>query len=143
MLVEAARQAVQLDPDNVLALKARSSIYHYLGRFGESEQLAGPPAWHFHFVAIDLYLKADYDEMRRVAERAAVDDFGFSQFLLAIANGALSERRATQEALARLATFKTLAPDPAAYMRRHGATKEIVEPLLAGLARSRAVAYGS
>jgi len=38
--LEAASRAVSLEPDNTLALKALSSIDHYLGRFEESERLA-------------------------------------------------------------------------------------------------------
>ncbi|WP_156953383.1 tetratricopeptide repeat protein [Afifella pfennigii] len=37
---EAAARAIELEPDNVLALKALSSIRHYMGRYEEAEALA-------------------------------------------------------------------------------------------------------
>lgn len=38
--LEIATRAISLEPDNTLALKAASSIYHYMGRYDESEDLA-------------------------------------------------------------------------------------------------------
>ena len=53
------------------------------------ERSVSPPGWPFHFIAVDLYLKGDYEHMLNVAEQAALSDTGFSQVLTAIANAEL------------------------------------------------------
>jgi TolB-like protein/Tfp pilus assembly protein PilF len=180
--LQAASEAVRLAPNSILALKVLGAVYHYLGRYDESERITrralkinpydpgtlaqlgwrlavrgrfeegvpmlkraivrtvNPPGWYFHLIAIDLCLKGKYAQMREVAERAAPDNSGFSQFLIAIANGELGNRAATRDALKKLSQFKPLASDPAAYMRRHGAIDEIVDTLMAGFQKARKVA---
>ncbi|MEJ8574555.1 hypothetical protein [Microbaculum marinum] len=179
---QAAAQAVALEPDNTLALKALSSITHYMGRFEEAERLArravelnpndpdalaqlgwrlavrgrfeegipvlrhaiertaNPPGWYFHLVAIDLYLNGSADEMLRVAERSAVNGSGISQALIAIAAGETGDADTARQALDAMAASGPLARDPAAYLRRHGATQEIVAALMAGLDKARRIA---
>jgi tetratricopeptide (TPR) repeat protein len=170
---------VTLAPDNTLALKALSSINHYMGRYDEGERLArqavelnphdpdtlaqlgwrlavrgkfdegipilkhaiertvNPPGWYFHLVAIDFYLKGDYEQMLQVAERSAVDGSGFSQALIAIAAGALGNHDTAQQALEKMAKFEAFANDPTAFFHRHGATDEITNVLVAGLQEVR------
>jgi Flp pilus assembly protein TadD len=182
---QVASRAVTLDPDNTLALKALSSINHYMGRYDDGERIArqavklnphdpdtlaqlgwrlavrgkfeegirvlkqaiertvNPPGWYFHLVAIDLYLKGDYQQMLQVAERSAPDGRGVSQALLAIAAGTLGDHDAAREALGKMAEYESLARDPAAYFRRQGATDEIVDALVVGLQQARRIAAGS
>jgi len=181
----AATRAVELEPDNILALKALSSINHYMGRYDEAERLArravelnphdpdtlaqlgwrlavrgnfeegipileraigrtvNPPGWYFHLVAIDLYLKGKYAEMLEVARRSAADGSGVSQALIAIADAELGIAEATREALAKMKDFKPLGRDPAGYFRRHGATDEIVNALMAGLRKAEKISSRS
>lgn len=179
-----ASRAITLDPDNTLALKALSSINHYMGRFDEAERLArraqelnpydpdtlvqlgwrlairgkfdegipilkqaiersvNPPGWYFHLITIDLYLKGEYKQMLEVAERSSVDGSPFSQAAIAIAAGALSDREATQVALGKLPKSGPLAHGVDEFLRRHGATDEIIGTISAGLERARGVASG-
>ena len=180
--LQAASEAVRLAPHSILALKVLASVYHYLGRYADSERTVrqaieinpydpetlaqlgwrlavrgkfdegipllkraiartlNPPGWYFHLVAIDLYLKGQYGQMRDLAERSDVDNSGFSQLLIAVANGELGNRDATRRALAKLAESGPLALDPAGYMRRHGATDDIVNALMAGLQKAQRLA---
>jgi TolB-like protein/tetratricopeptide (TPR) repeat protein len=182
--LDAANQAVRLAPKSILSLKVLGSVYHYLGRYDESERITrqalainpydpetlaqlgwrlaargkfaegmpmlkhaiartvNPPGWYFHLIAIDLYLNGKYRQMLDIAQRADPDNSGFTQFLIAIANGALGNRDAARDALKKFSEYKPLASDPAAYMRRHGAIDEIVDPLLAGLKKAEHVASG-
>jgi len=168
-----------------LALKALSSIYHYMGRYDESERLArkaedlnpndpdtlaqlgwrlavrgkfeegipilkraiertaNPPGWYFHLITIDLYLKGNYGQMLQVAQRSTTGGLGVSQLLVAIAAGALGKRELAQQALDKMSTYAQLSHDPTAYLRRHGATDDIVNALMNGLQKARQVARGS
>ncbi|MBA5776012.1 tetratricopeptide repeat protein [Stappia sp. F7233] len=178
---QAASRAVELDPGSIVALKALSSITHYMGRYEEGERLArkavelnpydpdtlaqlgwrlavrgnfdegipilkraiersaNPPSWYFHLIAVDLYLKGDYDDMLEATGHLTIEGTGLSQAFVAIANGALGNRDATKAALEKMNAFKPLARDPGSYFRRHGATDEIVEALVAGLEKARKV----
>jgi tetratricopeptide (TPR) repeat protein len=180
--LQAASEAVRLAPNSILALKVLGAVYHYLGRYDESERITrqaleinpydpetlaqlgwrlavrgkfeegiplikraiartvNPPGWYYHLIAIDLYRKGKYEQMRKVAERADPDNSGFSQLLIAIANGALGNRDAARNALKKLSENKPLASDPAAFMRRHGAIDDIVDALMAGLQKARNIA---
>ena len=183
--LQAASEAVRLASNSILALKVLGAVYHYLGRYDESERITrqalkinpydpgtlaqlgwrlavrgkfeegipmlkraiartvNPPGWYFHLIAIDLCLKGKYVQMREVAERADPDNSGFSQFLIAIANGELGNRAPTRDALRKFSEYKPLASDPAAFMRRHGAIDEIVDALMVGLQKARKVASKS
>jgi TolB-like protein len=142
------RQALDInpyDPETMAQLGWRLAVR---GKFDEGipilkraiARTVNPPGWYYHLVAIDLYLKGDYEHMRQVARHADPDNSGFSQVLIAIANGELSNRDAARAALKKLSEYKPLASDPAAFLRRHGAVDDIVEPLMAGLAKARQVA---
>jgi TolB-like protein/Tfp pilus assembly protein PilF len=182
--LEAASRAVELQPNNPLALKALAAIYHYLGRYDESDRIGrqairlnpndpdalgqfgwrlairgnfsegvpmlkraiersvSPPAWYFHFISVDLYLKGEYEQMLRVAEQAAVSDTGFSQLLIAIANAELGHRGATEAALKKMLQHEPLARDPAGFLRRNGAADQVVDALMAGLRKARSLTSG-
>ena len=183
--LQAASRAVELEPNNILALKALAAINHYIERYDESVRLArqaaelnphdpetlaqlgwrlavrgnfeegipllkraiertvNPPGWYFHLVAIDLFLKGQYEEMLDVAERSASGGRGVSQALIAIAAAELGEPGMARQALAKMSEHESLARDPAAYLRRHGAIDEIVDELVAGLQKARQVASAS
>jgi TolB-like protein len=183
--LDATSKAVQIEPNNALALKALAAVNHYLGRYDESEKLIrralelnpydpdamaqlgwrlavrgrfdegipilkeaiertlSPPGWYFALIAIDLYLKADYKKMLQVADRTAANGTGFGQLLVAVGAGALGDRGRTQTALKKMTEYKELAADPAAFMHIHGATDEIVNALMAGLAKAHQVAASS
>ena len=182
--LQTANRAFELDPNNTLTLKALSSIYHYLGKFGEAERLirraaelnpndpdtlaqmgwrlavrgkfdegipilkraigrtVNPPGWYFHLVAIDLYInKKDYQEMLRISQLSATngcDGCGVSHLLIAIAAGALGQPAISQQALQ--STPERISRDPAAFLRRNGATDEIIDALLTGLNRAKHIA---
>ena len=180
--LQAASQAVKLEPNNTLALKALAAVNYYMGRNDDSEgvlrhaldlnpydpetlaqlgwrlaargkfdegipilkraieRTVNPPGWYFHFIAIDLYLKGNYEQMFRVAERSAADGSHFSQVLIAIAAAELGKHSKAQNALEKLSAYKPLAGDPAAFMRRHGATDQIVDGLMAGLQKAHRIA---
>jgi TolB-like protein/tetratricopeptide (TPR) repeat protein len=177
-----ASEAVRLAPKSILPLKVLGAVYHYMGRYDDSERImhqaleinpydpealaqlgwrlaargkfeegipllkraiartVNPPGWYSHLIAVDLYLRRQYQQMREVVERGEPDNSGFSDLLIAIANGELGNRDATRTALKKLSEFKSLASDPAAYMRRHGAVDEIVNAIMAGLKKAREVA---
>jgi hypothetical protein len=77
--------------------------------------------------------------MLRAAERSAVDRLGVSQALIAIAAGELGNRDAAREALEKMSAVGSLARDPAAFLRRHGATDEIVDALMGGLRKAHRI----
>jgi TolB-like protein/Tfp pilus assembly protein PilF len=146
-----ARQAAKLnpnDPDTLAQLGWRLAVR---GNFDEGipilkraiERTVNPPGWYFHLVAIDLYLKGDYRRMREVAERSAIDGSAFSQALIAIASGALSDRETAQAALGKLPVSGPLARGVDDFLIRHGATDEIVRAFEAGLQRAHQVAAGA
>jgi TolB-like protein len=145
------RQALAInpyDPETMAQLGWRLAVR---GKFKEGIPLlkraiartVNPPGWYFHLIAIDLYLNGEYGQMREVVERADPDKSGFTEMLIAIANGELGNRDATTAALKKLSEFKPLSRDPAAYMRRHGATDEIVDVIMVGLKKAREVASRS
>ena len=180
--LQAASQAVKLQPKNTLALKVLAAVNYYMGRYDESERImrhalelnpydpetlaqlgwrlaargkfdegipilnraiertVNPPGWYFHFIAIDLYLKGDYEQMFRVAERSAADGSHFSQVLIAIAAAELGNHPVAQNALEKISEYKPLGRDPAAFIRRHGATDRIVDALMAGLQKAHRIA---
>jgi len=142
------RQALTInpyDPETMAELGWRLAVR---GKFDEGIPLLkraiartmNPPSWYYHLIAIDLYLKVEYEQMREIADRFVPDDSGFTEALIAIANGALGNRAAAGVALKKLSEFKPLANDPAGYMRRHGATDEIVEAITGGLRKAEQVA---
>lgn len=180
--LQAASEAVRLSPNSSLALKVLATVYHYVGRYDDSERIVrqalnvnpydpetlaqlgwrlairgrsdegipllkraiartvNPPGWYFSFIAIDFYLKRDYEHMLQAAGRSAADGRGVSQLLIAIANSELGNREAARQALKQMAVYESFARDPAGFMRRHGAIDEIVNPLMAGLQKARRLA---
>jgi TolB-like protein len=143
-----ARQATDLnpnDPDSLAQLGWRLAVR---GNFKEGipmlkraiDRTWNPPSWYFHLIAIDLYLKGDYEQMLTFAERSRLGDSGFSQLLLAVGNGELGNREAAQRALEKMSQYQPLARDPAGFLRRHGATDQIVDALTGGLQKARSIA---
>ena len=98
------RQAVDLNPNDPDVLAQLGWRLAVRGNFEEGipilkraiERTLNPPGWYFHLVAIDLYLKGNYEQMLSVAQQSALGDPGFSQLLLAEANGELGGRDATR-----------------------------------------------
>ena len=93
-----------------------------------------PPGWYFHLIAAHQYIEGDYEEMLATAERSAVGGSSISQSLIAIAEGALGNRPAAEQALAKMAAIDTeLGRDPAAVYRGHQVIEPTVAALVAGL----------
>ena len=140
-----AREALALnpnDPDTLAQLGWRLAVR---GRFAEGipyleraiARTVSPPGWYYHLIAIDLYLRGDYEAMLSAAERSAVDGTGISQSLIAIAQGALGNPEAARQALARMAEISPLlGRDPAAAYRRHQPVDRIVDAMVAGLRKA-------
>ena len=95
-----------------------------------------PPGWYYDLITIHLYLEGRYPEMLASAEHSAAGDpTGVS--LLAIAYGALGNRAAAQEALAKMTKQSpALARDPAAVYRRFRPLDSIVDALVNGLRKA-------
>jgi TolB-like protein/tetratricopeptide (TPR) repeat protein len=142
------RQAVDLNPNDPEVLAQLGWRLAVRGNFVEGipilkraiERSLNPPGWYFHLIAIDLYLNGDYEHLLTVAERSALGDSGFSQFLLAVANAELGNRDAARQALERMSQYEPVARDPEGFLRRHGATDQIVQALMAGLRKAQSMA---
>lgn len=144
------RQAIRLNPNDPDALGQFGWRLAIRGNFSEGvpmlkraiERSVSPPAWYFHFVAVDLYIKGEYEQMLHVAEQAALSDTGFSQLLVAIANAELNRRGAAEVALTKMSQYEPLARDPAGFLRRNGAADQVVDTLVAGLRKARSFVSG-
>ncbi|OSJ32175.1 hypothetical protein BSZ19_19760 [Bradyrhizobium japonicum] len=140
------RQAVQLNPNDPDVLAQWGWRLAIRGNFSEGvpllkraiERTVNPPGRYFHFIAIDLYLKRDFRQMLEVSERASLSDSGFSQLLIALANTELGNREAASRSLQKMSRYEPLARDPEGFLRRNGATDQIVDALAAGLQKARA-----
>ena len=78
--------------------------------------------------------------MLAIAERSRLGDSGFSQLLLALGNGELGNREAARRALEKMSEYQPLARDPESFLRRHGATDQIVDALMGGLRKAQSIA---
>jgi hypothetical protein len=87
-----------------------------------------------------LYAKGDYEQSRKVAERAALTDSGFGQLVLAASNAELGNREDTQLALEKLARYDALSRDTEGFLRGQGIAEHTVNMLTAGLKKARAFA---
>jgi TolB-like protein len=138
------RQALTLnpnDPDTLVQLGWRLAIR---GRWDEGlpyieraiARSINPPGWYYDLITIHLYLEGRYREMLAAAEHSATGDpTGVS--LLAIAHGALGNKAAAQEALAKMSEQSpALARDPAAVYRRFQPLDSIVDALVDGLRKA-------
>lgn len=141
------RQLVGLypnDPEILAQLGWRLSVR---GKFEEGvpalkraiDRTLNPPNWYFHFIAVNSYLRGEYEEARRIAERASLGDSGFSQLILATSNAALGNREGTQQALEKLERYEPLARDTEAFLRRQGIAGPTVGALVASLEKARAL----
>jgi tetratricopeptide (TPR) repeat protein len=144
------RQVIRLNPNDPDALGQFGWRLAIRGNLSEGvpmlkqaiERSVNPPAWYFHFIAVDLYMKSEYEQMLHVAEQAALSDTGFSQLLIAIANAELNRRGAAEAALAKMSQHEPLARDPAGFLRRNGAADQVVDALMAGLRKARSLVSG-
>ncbi|MCV3244094.1 tetratricopeptide repeat protein [Mesorhizobium sp. ZC-5] len=139
------RQALALnpnDPDTLAQLGWRLAVR---GRFQEGipylhkaiERSVLPPGWYYHLIAIDHYMNGRYAQMLEAANKSATDNSSISWSLVAIAQGALGNDAAAREALAKMAVISPLLNrDPTAAYRRHQATEEIIQALVAGLSEA-------
>jgi TolB-like protein len=135
------------DPEGLAQLGLRLSIR---GKFEEGvpmlkyaiERSVNPPTWYFTLIAIDLYLKGDYEQMLSVATRSAPDGRGISQALIAIAANKLGKLETARQALEKMLQYKSFARDPLAYYRRHGFIEDTTTRLLAEVEEARRVASG-
>lgn len=139
------RQALALnphDPDTLAQLGWRLAVR---GNFEEGipflrkaiDGSVNPPGWYYHLIAIDQYLRGDYDEMLASAQRSTVDGSGISWSFVAIAEGALGQKDEARAALVKMAKKSPLlARDPATAYRRHQAIDRIVDALVSGLRKA-------
>ncbi|XIA65276.1 hypothetical protein ACFIOY_02495 [Bradyrhizobium sp. TZ2] len=142
-----ARQAADLNPNDPEVLAQLGWRLAVRGNFEEGipllkraiDRTLNPPSWYFHLIAIGLYLKGDYEQMLAIAERSGLGDSGFSQLLLAVGNGELGNREAAQRALEKMSQYQPVARDPESFLRRHGATDQIVDALMAGLRKAQSI----
>jgi len=130
------------DPDTLAQLGWRLAVR---GNFDEGipflkqaiERSVNPPGWYYHLIAIDQYLRGDYDEMLATAQRSTIDGSGISWSLVAIAEAALGQNEEAHAALVKMAEkAPLLARDPAAAYRRHQAVDRIVDALVFGLRKA-------
>ncbi len=139
------RQLVDLNPNDPEILAQFGWRLCARGNFEEGvpalkraiDRTLNPPNWYFHFIAVNSYLQGQYEEARRVAERASLGDSGFSQLVLATSNAALGNRDGTQQALDKLARYEPLARDTEGFLRRQGLASSTVAALVAGLEKAR------
>jgi tetratricopeptide (TPR) repeat protein len=142
------RELVELNPNDPEVLAQLGWRLSVRGNFDEGiptlrraiDRTLNPPAWYFHFIAIGLYLKGDYEQSRKISERAALADSGFSQLVLAASNAELGDHEGTRLALGNLARYEPLARDTEGFLRRQGIADHTVNVLLAGLQKARAFA---
>ncbi|GGH34786.1 hypothetical protein [Cribrihabitans marinus] len=83
-----------------------------------------------------------YEQALEQAEIAASKGTGFGQFLVAINAAAIRDARRAAEALDALSNSPSFAQDPADFMRRHGATEEIVSEAMTRYHEARRLALG-
>ncbi|MDL2397438.1 hypothetical protein [Rhizobium mayense] len=101
------------------------------------DRTINPPGWYFNLITIHQYLQGDYAAALESAERGTSDGSAISWSFVAIAQGALGNRKAAQQALAEMAARSpSMARDPAAAYRQHQGIDTIVESLVAGLRKA-------
>jgi TolB-like protein/tetratricopeptide (TPR) repeat protein len=145
-----SRQVIRLNPNDPDALGQFGWRLAIRGHFSEGVPMlrqaiarsVTPPGWYFHFIAVDLYMKGEYQESLHVAEQAALSDTGFSQLLIALANTELGRNDAAKVALGKMAQYEPLARDPDAFLRRNGAADQVVDRLMAGLRKAQSLTSG-
>ena len=98
-----------------------------------------PPGWYYHLPSMDAFIGGDTRSALEMAERAAAKGTQYSQFLIAVSAAALGDTERTRAALVAMAAIPELA-DPAAFMRSHGATDEIVDTMMEGYTEARSLA---
>ncbi len=139
---QVAREALKHnphDPDTLAQLGSRLAIR---GRFKEGvpllrraiERTISPPGWYYHLIAIDQMMRGEYTEMLTTAGLAAASGGAIANALVSVAQANLGRLEAARMALASMAEVSpAFAADPAATIRMHGATDEIVAEIMRGL----------
>jgi len=143
-----ARLAIDINPHDPEGLAQLGWRLCARGKFDEGipmlkyaiARTVNPPTWYYSLIAIDLYLKRDYEEMLTVAKRSAPDGRGVSQALIAIAASKLGKPDIARRALETMRQYESFARDPLAYFRRHGLIDDVTLSLLADLDEARRVA---
>jgi len=138
------RQALAINPNDPETLAQLGWQLAIRGRWDEGipyleraiARTVNPPGWYYDLITVHLYLQGKYPEMLASAEHAATGGpTGMS--LLAIAQGALGNRRAARMALDRMAELMPeLGRDPAAVYRRFQPIDNIVDALVDGLRKA-------
>jgi TolB-like protein len=134
------RQALALNPNDPDTLVELGWKLAWRGRWEEGltyidraiARTVNPPGWYYDMITVHLYLEGRYPEMLASAERFS--DGIASMAWLAIAHGALGNREAAREALARWAErAPAMARDPASAFGRFHPTDQILDALMTGL----------
>lgn len=136
------RQALALnpnDPDTLAQLGWRLVVR---GRYEEGagyvqraiDRSVKPPSWYFDTIAVERYMRGDYPGMLIAAKHSGASGSAMGQSYIAIAQGALGNLHAAEQALAKMAElYPPLARDPAAVYLIHRPTEPILTALVDGL----------
>ncbi len=141
----AQRQALALNPNDPETLAQLGWRLAVRGRFDEGlpyleraiDRSVSPPGWYFHLIAIHAFMQDDYAAALAAAERSGRHGSEVGLSLMAMSQAALGDRQAAERSLRMLeAEAPGFFADPEAVYRRHQATDEIVDALMAGLRRA-------
>jgi TolB-like protein/Flp pilus assembly protein TadD len=144
--IDFAHQAVEVNPNDPAALANLAIRYAIAGRFSEAvpvmnraiDRSVAPPPFYYHVLAADHLIKKEWPDMLAAAERASADGWSFGQAMLAIAHNQLSNDRAAQEALKKMAELDPLlSDDPRTWLESHSMHAALVEAVVTGLSEVR------
>lgn len=136
------RQAVELSPDDPEALaqlgwhlvlrgKGDEGRAHLARAIGRS---LDPPPWYYFALALEDYMRGEFDAALDAAGRARADDFGGGWSLYAIIQAARGNRDEAANALSMMtARAPDLARDADAWCVKHGFSDATRERFVAGL----------
>ncbi len=136
------------DPDTLAQVGWRLAVR---GKFDEGvplmdralERTVDPPAWYYHLLSIYHLIEGDARQALELGELSASKGSGFGSFLVAAAAGELGDSQKARQGLDGIALFPSLASDPSGFMRRHGATEEIVKKTMSGFVKAKRLVSGS
>ncbi|MBJ6373570.1 tetratricopeptide repeat protein [Sedimentitalea arenosa] len=141
-------RALELNPNDPDTLAQVGWRLAARGKFDEGvplmerslERTVDPPAWYYHLLSMYHLLEGDAAVALDIAEHSANKGSGFGNFLVAIAAGALGDGERARSALEGINASPSLASDPAAFMRSHGATEEIIGKMISGYTEAKRLA---